>query len=55
MASEEFYHRRIDRSPEKWEFQHLPSDDKHLISNLRSVMGSTKDKVSRLQDELDDR
>ena len=55
MASEEFYRRRIDRSPEKQEFRYLPRDDKHLISNLRTVMGSTKDKVSRLQDELDDR
>ena len=51
----EFYHRRIDRSPEKQEFRRLPSDDRHLISNLRSVMGSARDRVTKLRDELDDK
>lgn len=50
---EQFYHRRIDRSPEKSEFERLPGDDKNFISGLRSAVGNTREKFSRMQDELD--
>ncbi len=52
---DEFYHRKLDRSPENPNFNQLPSEDKNLISHLRCVMETARDKVTKLRDEIDDK
>ena len=50
-----FYRRRLDRSPDKPEFYQLPETDRRLICQLRSAMETVHDKVTKLKDQVDDR
>ena len=54
-AEEHFYHRRLDRGPEKDEYNHLPNHDQQLISQLRHAMEGARDKVTKLRDNIDDK
>ena len=55
MARGDFYHRRLDRRPENAEFYLLPEGDRRLISNLRSSMDVTRDKITKLRDVVEDK
>ena len=54
-ASMAEYHRRLDRGPEKDEFKRLSNEDKQLVSQLRNAMEGTREKMSSLRDEVDNR
>ena len=54
-VEDNLYHRRLDRGPEKDEFKKLSKDDKALISQLRSAMEGTREKMTTLRDEVDNR
>ena len=53
--NETVYHRRLDRGPEKEEFKRLSKDDKQLISQLRTAMEGTREKMTTLRDDVDNR
>ena len=55
MAASMAYHRRLDRGPEKDEFKRLSREDKELVSQLRGAMEGTREKMSTLRDEVDNR
>ena len=54
-SDENFYRRRLDRTPEKLEFHALPDQDKKLISSLREAVTGAHSKMSRMKDEVEDK
>ena len=54
-CGEDFYCRRGDRAPEKADFFKLPKEDKQLICQLRSAIGSAREKVTQLRDDVEDK
>lgn len=55
MVGGKYYHRRLDRGPEKADFYLLPEDDRRLISNLRYSMEGAREKITKLRDVLDNK
>lgn len=45
------YHRRLDRTPEKY-FEKLPDSEKKLISAVRDALEGCRKKVDTLKDDL---
>ncbi|CAH1792688.1 unnamed protein product, partial [Owenia fusiformis] len=54
-VDQNFYQRRLDRTPDRDEFFNLPAEDKKLISNFRSVVKVQSDKLVQLRDENDEK
>ncbi|KAI0219319.1 hypothetical protein LSAT2_029108 [Lamellibrachia satsuma] len=55
MVGGKYYHRRLDRGPEKADFYLLPEDDRRLISNLRYSMEGAREKITKLRDVLENK